>query len=328
MGPIGRPDGVSRTTPTPDAGAAGAPAPGAFNPKELSVDRVAASPAQQTQRAASGGMAVSALQAKLADAQAAPRQASVSVPPYVGSQLDKNGVPADQKKEIADAIKRGDYAEASSALDRTGKAGNELYDLKRQLDFNAKVVEDTGGAVTPGLPPKKAELQEYFATFEGDKQAATKAADAFERYGKAFHKHPGRDKEVDYGGEGPTSPDQALPPARKVGADGKVVNDCEGFAVLGKDLLGKAGFEDAEFVAVRPEEEGGIGHLQLVASDENGCTIVVSNDNAEFVGLREDAESALRRGADRDVLVGYRGKTIPEANTNARDQVEDRIWKP
>lgn len=184
---------------------------------------------------------------------------------------------------------------------------------RRQQAF---VDEMRARGVEGSQPPTEAQLREYFGTFN-NRQDRPQALEAYERYASAYHVHPAstdrpdadvrysgnaryesngryyasrgdlerasadairRGRTVDYLEVRPHAPDSWSEVSdRRATHDGRRVNDCEGFAYMGQELLGAAGYRTR---AVAVDGRGDLDHAMLIARDPARPreTHVVSNE--------------------------------------------------
>ncbi|MCA9795353.1 MAG: hypothetical protein KC910_26275 [Candidatus Eremiobacteraeota bacterium] len=172
-------------------------------------------------------------------------------------------------------------------------------------------------------PPTEAQLKKYFGTFNNAKHRS-QALDKFQEYSQAFHVHEAETGhgDVEYSPEtnymlgnkfynskeaAEKAANKAQQPWDEVASadasswkdingtdkhtDGRHIQDCEGFAFMGQELLGAAGYKTSQ---VATWGENGTAHAMAVLQDPSGGpSAVVSNDRV-FSG--KDKTALLDQG--------------------------------
>ena len=214
-------------------------------------------------------------------------------------------------KALGAAIAKGDWKTASKLAETTlSQKYEEFLDekvpastnktnltgsIKTQLNFLAKM--DAAGIKPADLPPSKGQLVAYFKTLAGKPDEARKALGDFNN---AFEVHVAQETQqvgadVRYGGTEkdplpPTSWDQvAKTPANASGENvGKRVNDCEGFALIAKELMEAAGFKLKHQLTANGGPAGAHAMAVFTHETEPGKLTLTSNE-AVYSGTNEKA---------------------------------------
>lgn len=248
----------------------------------------------------------------------------------------------------------GRHAEAPRVTDgeqvpETGATGDVA---RRQQAF---VEEMRGRGVEASQPPTESQLRDYFRTFN-NREDRPEALRAYERYASAYHVHPenagrpggdvrysanerymlrGRYYEsredmeraasrmrgdVEYTSVDPRTPDSwdEVSSARST-HEGRSVNDCEGYAFMGQELLREAGYRTT---AVAADGPGDVNHAMVIARDPQRAreAHVVSNHHvhsgrAGSAGERALLDEAFTAAGGELPATYYRGATQDEAQT-------------
>ncbi|MEW6278295.1 MAG: hypothetical protein AB1758_06715 [Candidatus Eremiobacterota bacterium] len=244
--------------------------------------------------------------------------------------------------------------DADHAPDPTDRAAIR----QQQADF-VGTMRDAG--IRAGNPPTRAQLREYFGTFNNAERRG-EALEQFENYTTAFHVHTAeveghRQDDVRYSpetsyysnGQYFRTEREARREARqegntpfygrissadasrwrdvnsRPGYNGRKIQDCEGFAYMSQELLGAAGYEVTH---TNNQGADGSAHSMTVVRDPDNGQIAVTSNNKTFTG--DTQEALLRQGWDwaggRGVDPGtfYTGPT--QARAQAAQQVGANGW--
>lgn len=218
------------------------------------------------------------------------------ISPARGANLSlEDGWSAVGQGHTAPAVRDGGAAEATSQGGPTSQQ-TAFLDGMRQAGIKAS------------NPPTEAQLKKYFGTFNNAEHRGEAPA-KFQEYSQAFHVHEAEtghgdveySKETNYmlGNKFYKNEAEVQKAANKAQkewdyvetadasswkdingtdqhSDGRRIQDCEGFAFMGQELLGAAGYKTSQ---VATWGENGTAHAMAVLEDPNGGpSAVVSND--------------------------------------------------
>lgn len=247
------------------------------------------------------------------------------------------------------------YRQLAQQADRAGDINRSSTNLNiaNQLEFTQRM--QRAGVRNLEFPPTARNVDDYFSSLRHE--PASRVANDFEQYTRAFFVHHGSSTPLQYDPEthriNGRDFQTHIPEdwnditSSRVMRDGRRMIDCEGYAYLGQRLLSRAGFRDGQFVAVgspddrRTErDESNIGHImwsgtrRRVSGDPEGTNafaIAISNDNATLIPVSSRTPDEAREAALRHVYtslphVRYRGEaaTAWQAEYNATVDQERR----
>lgn len=272
-----------------------------------------------------------------------------------GNQVKTGNVPAEAPKTDKELrafyatqaphhelIGKGQFAEAGEAY-REDAAGLKKDDPRRaellarasQLEYAAKM---QNGKNKVSFPPT---LEEVKAHFKGLRKAgATEVSKEFRGYVNAFYQHiqdldPSADVVYDKDGGGKVrgeskpvatfTPDEFsdVTDKRALNGSNQRLIDCEGYAFLGEQLLGQAGFhqgKEGSHMLMLGKKDGDTqhSHLMLFLKRDSGEALYVSNNHAyESPGpALEEGMRALKLPFGKAAEMYY-GKSEREALAHA-----------
>lgn len=237
-----------------------------------------------------------------------------------------------QHAEHADLISTGKFSDAASQYradaqklgDNDPRRG-EMLATANQLDYTAKLGEKAS------FPPTQAQLKAHFQGLKkSDNKTVTKD---FEQYTSAFYSHVNSDAQGSKTGDLTYTPHSVksgnttytgidtptgfsdVTDRRQLNSSGQRLIDCEGYAMLGNQLLGEAGFKqpsEGGFHVVNAQGAQG-GHA-MVEMQRNGESVFVSNNhayNSPSKAYGDFLNGQRQRGANVGIgdLVDYYGRT-------------------
>ena len=191
----------------------------------------------------------------------------------------KFGDAASQYRADANKLKDGDPRRS------------EMFATANQLDYTSKLGEKAS------FPPTQAQLKTHF---QGLKKASNKEVTSdFQQYTSAFYSHVNSDPQGSKTGDlkytehdvklgnttytGMTTPTgfSDVTDKRQLNSSGQRLIDCEGYAMLGNQLLGEAGFKQPSEGGFHIVGAQGVdGSHAMVEMQRNGESVFVSNNHA------------------------------------------------
>jgi hypothetical protein len=181
-------------------------------------------------------------------------------------------------------------ADAQKLGDNDPRRG-EMFATANQLDYTAKLGDKAS------FPPTQDQLKAHFA---GLKKADNKTVTSdFQQYTSAFYSHINSDPQGSKTGDLTYTPHNVksgnttytgldtptnfadVTDRRQLNSSGQRLIDCEGYAMLGNNLLGAAGFKQpAEGGFHVVNAQGAQGGHAMVEMQRNGESVFVSNNHA------------------------------------------------
>lgn len=233
--------------------------------KEKKLDgKITAPPSESTGAGGSGKPLDSTVQTAMTNAG----MKNVSNPPSdaeLKTYFSKNA-PAHE------LIAKGNFKDAAAEYRKLAGAEKNpaektrLETVAKQLDVAQTLADAKIGKVS--FPPSEANAVAFFKTLKG--KPMSDIQDAFRNYANAFYVHSetkGVDRgDITYGDhkhvEGNTAykwtgPEswKEITDSREAHSDGRRVIDCEGYAYMGKELLGAAGFKNIKFAVASRQDD-------------------------------------------------------------------------
>ena len=215
-----------------------------------------------------------------------------------------------QHAEHHELISQGKFSDAAAQYRADAqKLGNgdprrgELFATANQLDYTAKLGEKAS------FPPTQEQLKAHFQGLKkSDNKTVTKD---FEQYTSAFYSHINSDAQPQY----LIKTHEDVTDRRQLNSSGQRLIDCEGYAMLGNQLLGEAGFKQPAEGGFHVVSANGVqgGHA-MVEMQRNGESVFVSNNHAynspskaygDFLGALRQRGSSVGIADLRD----YYGRT-------------------
>lgn len=202
-----------------------------------------------------------------------------------------------------DLIAAKKYAEAAAAYrDDAVKAGGKAE--AKALNRRAAQLEYAAGMGKRSFPPTFKEVKKHFEGFQS--KPAADVNTQFQNYASAFYEHvqkTDRKADIVYDQDGKAKVDTFTPEdyadvsdSRGLNRNGQRLIDCEGYAYLGKELFGAAGYqqpEDGGFMVMRGKDDEAhvILHMQRGKNDK----VWVSNSRAtdDLVEAYDSTRDAL-----------------------------------
>ena len=217
-------------------------------------------------------------------------------------------------------IAKGNFKDAAAEYRKLAGAEKNpaektrLETVAKQLDVAQTMGDAKIGKVS--FPPSEANAVAYFKTLKG--KPMSDVQDAFRNYANAFYVHSetkGVDRgDITYGAHkhtqgktvynwnGPESWKE-ISDGREVHSDGRRVIDCEGYAYMGQQLLGAAGFKNIKFAVASRQDDPNTAenesftrqHIMVSASrtvnvDGHPQTEVAVISNNHFRSLKSGSE--------------------------------------
>ncbi|MBN9419848.1 MAG: hypothetical protein J0I12_30615 [Candidatus Eremiobacteraeota bacterium] len=237
-----------------------------------------------------------------------------------------------QHAEHHELISQGKFSDAAAQYRADAqKLGDgdprrgELFATANQLDYTAKLGEKAS------FPPTQEQLKAHFQGLKkSDNKTVTKD---FEQYTSAFYSHINSDAQGSKTGDLTYTPHNVksgkttytgidtptgfsdVTDRRQLNSSGQRLIDCEGYAMLGNQLLGEAGFKQPAEGGFHVVSANGVqgGHA-MVEMQRNGESVFVSNNHAynspskaygDFLGALRQRGSSVGIADLRD----YYGRT-------------------
>jgi hypothetical protein len=205
--------------------------------------------------------------------------------------------------------------------------GDAAKTLAKQYAFCADM--EKAGIKTDN-PPSQKDLKAYFGTFKGPPQDKAGALKAYEKYADAYSQHTKGDATYAYPDKSkhPQSWGDTQHPEKSGSYEGKSMNDCKGYALMGKELLGAAGFTNPEFVSAGPRKGATVGHEMLAMKDDKGNPVVVSNGKT-FTGTdkKDVLTTACTSTSSADPSEMYADTTSVGSATAAGEKDDTKLVK-
>lgn len=237
-----------------------------------------------------------------------------------------------QHADHHDLISTGKFSDAASQyradaqkLPEGDARRGEMLATANQLDYTAKLGEKAS------FPPTQDQLKVHF---QGMKKADNKTVTKdFEQYTSAFYSHVNSDAQGSKTGDLTYTPHNVksgnttytgidtptgfadVTDRRQLNSSGQRLIDCEGYAMLGHQLLGEAGFQQpAEGGFHVVNAKGAQGGHAMVEMKRNGESVFVSNNhayNSPSKAYGDFLQGQRQRGSQVGIgdLVDYYGRT-------------------